>query len=828
MESSDAVIANFTEESEELLDKMEDSTNSTESDNICEMCFQNFASHEELNRHLSIHTLKQKIFQCSFCEKLFSTNQQRKDHERIHTKEKPYECAYCPKSFARVRNLKEHEKRHINEKKHKCNICSRAFTLESYLVRHVKRHAGEKNFKCNFCPKCFTTNEVRKTHERLHTGEKPYSCNSCPKTFSSMSSKNSHEFNHALTKDYTCERCNKSFKNPYTCRNHEKEGKCESAMIKLSKNLTEISKMEANEASKKMEADKSSKKMEADKLSKKMAAEKLSKRFISNAKKYTCDKCDTSFNRPYMLIGHKNKGCMPRLKPKFETFSKQIQENKKQSYPCDFCPKILISSNKKIYHEATAHSSKENISEKIKTDWKFTTFWNRNDSNFDLNTTTSSNTNKEQNTSDLMSKNKLDKKIPNEATAQLPKEEMKEGKENISEKSKNGWKFITYWNKNISLSDLNTNSSSKTNQEQNTSKYVSKNEPDKIISNVATTQSKKGISEEKLESNLKTNISQGDTTLYIGDKSYHCEFCSNTFTSIFSKRQHVMNKHVGEGVALHHSKDNYLSTLEPNLEEELSKNEPEKQLVITIHASKNLSIHQSKEICLSSLEPNLKDLSKDKPKKQYVKTASKNVAIQQSKENYLSSIKPNLENLSKNEPNQNLTANSSDKKTHKCYICEQKFTRSYLKQHEKTHSKPYICEHCPKSYSTKLYLKDHEKTHLDEKPYKCDICLKSFTSQKILRRHVKRHSGEKNFKCNFCSKSFVTNFTKKVHERLHTSEKPFSCNFCPKMFSSSSGKLSHEISHASKKGYTCDRCKKSWKRYESWKYHQTNGNCDSC
>ena len=369
MESSYAEMkmTNFAEENEELIETMKEQANPmenevAESDNICEMCFQNFASEDELNRHLSIHSFKQKIFQCSFCEKVSTTAQQLKNHERTHTKEKPYECAYCPKSFARICNLKQHELRHVSTESHECNICLKTFSIRDYFLRHVKAHAGEKRFKCDYCSKSFVTGQTKRIHERLHTGEKPFSCQSCPKTFSSLSSKNSHELTHALTKDYTCERCNKSFRNPYICKNHQKEGKCESAMMKLSNNLTEISKMEANEASKKMEA---------DELSKKMEAHNEADRFIViNPKKYICDKCGIFFNRNHLLTAHKNKGtCIPTLKPISETLS---TKNEDQSYPCDFCQKIFISSTLKSYHEATAHSSKQIICEKSKTGWKLT------------------------------------------------------------------------------------------------------------------------------------------------------------------------------------------------------------------------------------------------------------------------------------------------------------------------------------------------------------------------------------------------------------------------------------------------------------------------
>ena len=80
-------------------------------------------------------------------------------------------CQYCPKEFKKASHLREHERVHTGDRPFKCNVCEKSFTHSGSLCAHKRTHTGDRPFKCDVCEKSFTHSGRLRDHERIHTGE---------------------------------------------------------------------------------------------------------------------------------------------------------------------------------------------------------------------------------------------------------------------------------------------------------------------------------------------------------------------------------------------------------------------------------------------------------------------------------------------------------------------------------------------------------------------------------------------------------------------------------------------------------------------------------
>ncbi|XP_017893327.1 zinc finger protein 16-like isoform X2 [Ceratina calcarata] len=140
-------------------------------------------------------------FQCTVCEKSFSTSYNYKQHIGTHfADQQKFHCKDCNMSFAWKSTLNKHianNHRPEGPQKFACDICNKIYNTSSQVNEHVKRdHLKQRNHVCSQCGKSFFKKYDLKIHNRIHTDERPYVCRACGKRFHHRSHIVRHERIH--------------------------------------------------------------------------------------------------------------------------------------------------------------------------------------------------------------------------------------------------------------------------------------------------------------------------------------------------------------------------------------------------------------------------------------------------------------------------------------------------------------------------------------------------------------------------------------------------------------------------------------------------------
>ncbi|XP_077291401.1 uncharacterized protein LOC143914888 isoform X2 [Arctopsyche grandis] len=90
------------------------------------------------------------------------------------------------------------------------------------------------------------------------------------------------------------------------------------------------------------------------------------------------------------------------------------------------------------------------------------------------------------------------------------------------------------------------------------------------------------------------------------------------------------------------------------------------------------------------------------------------------------------------------------------------------------------CEICHKMFSNSKSLKKHiQAVHKKIKPFTCNVCSHSSSSKHTMQLHIRQHTGEKPYSCDSCEYRTGDHNTLRKHRMKHTGERPYKCPYCP-------------------------------------------------
>jgi len=235
----------------------------------CQFCGKMFGTNALRNKHEDL--FHKQRFECTHCDRKFSSNTILTNHLRTHTGEKPFVCETCGNEFFNKGSLYTHIK-NGHTKRYKCEECGEQFSMKGPYKEHMLQHPNSKEseenimrrrhfkapkidmpmkeengrfycltddcvakgqsfqyvnglrdhfmekhatedqkcFPCNFCGKLFGTNALKNKHQHIFH-ELKFECTLCDRKYGQKSMLDNHMRTHTGEKPFVCETCGASF-----------------------------------------------------------------------------------------------------------------------------------------------------------------------------------------------------------------------------------------------------------------------------------------------------------------------------------------------------------------------------------------------------------------------------------------------------------------------------------------------------------------------------------------------------------------------------------------------------------------------------------------
>jgi len=199
-----------------------------------------FSGTDPVIRRIRSTSSGDSVYQCDFCEKLFTNKYHLQSHLVVHTGERAFVCKTCKKTFGRKSTLRAHMTTHTKVSNFMCTVCEKACNDNNSLEEHMRMHTGEKPFVCTICQKAYARKSHLNVHYRVHTGERPFVCIYCNKDFTEKRFLNDHlqTAHNGVDGPLKCPNCGREFAYKTSLKQHLKKQMCERNMKRSHGNLS--------------------------------------------------------------------------------------------------------------------------------------------------------------------------------------------------------------------------------------------------------------------------------------------------------------------------------------------------------------------------------------------------------------------------------------------------------------------------------------------------------------------------------------------------------------------------------------------------------------